>query len=96
MAPIIAFSNEPGVLEVNALEIRCNLLLKGKTLVDVARETGVSPAFVSSVLRGKKGNHVARHISRLTGIPLDELWPGVYGYTPRERYCERNTERRAA
>lgn len=81
---------------MNALEIRCKLLLRGKTLVDVARETGVSPAFVSSVLRGKRGHYVARHISKLTGVPLDDLWPGVYGYTPRERYLERNTERRAA
>ena len=81
---------------MNALEIRCKLLMAGKTLADVARSTGVSPAFVSSVLRGKRGNHVARYISHLTGVPLDELWPGVYGYTPRERYAERNTERRAA
>lgn len=80
---------------MDALDIRYQLLRKGTTLADIARAEGVSPAFVSLLIRGRRSSiSVARRIARIVGEPLDVLWPGKYG-RPRPRYRDR-IERQAA
>lgn len=80
---------------MDAIDIRYHLLRKGIKLADIARAEGVSPTFVSLLIRGQRSSiSVARRIARIVGQPVNQLWPGVYG-KPRPRYRDR-IDRQAA
>lgn len=61
------------------LDIRIALLRKGYTNAQVARDLGLERKTVSNVVHGYgKSRRVANAVSRITGIPVEALWPGVY------------------
>lgn len=61
------------------VEIRIALLRKGATVAATARKLALSRNTVSNVIHGYgKSRRVANAVSRITGIPVDTLWPGVY------------------
>lgn len=65
------------------------------TLTRVAEAEGVNVSFVSRVVRGSgRSIAVARRIARIVGMPVNTLWPDVYG-KPRPRYRDR-IDRQAA
>lgn len=71
-------------------DIIAELKKRGWTLTRVAQAEGVNTSFISRVVRGTgRSITVANSIARIVEIPVDTLWPGVYG-RPRPRYRDRN------
>ena len=71
---------------MSPLEIRISLLRKGYTNRRVARDLGRADSTVSDVIQGRgRSLPIARHISKITGIPVSELWPGNYPDQKRGR-----------
>ena len=77
-------------------DIKAALEKRGYSLSYVARTEGVTRSFVSQVVRGASGARIALRIAALLEMPIDKLWPGRYNAPPRDRFSDRNTERRAA
>lgn len=60
-------------------DIKAALEKRGYLLSDVARGLGLRRHAVSMIVRGHgRSRRVAREISRLTCIPVAQLWPGQY------------------
>lgn len=60
-------------------DIKAALEKKGWTSARIARRRGVRPSTVSMVISGRgKSLPIARFISRITGHPVSQLWPGKY------------------
>jgi lambda repressor-like predicted transcriptional regulator len=60
-------------------DIKAALKKKGSSQVKVARTLKLSRSAVAHVIEGRsKSRRIADEISRVTGIPIDELWPGKY------------------
>ena len=60
-------------------DIKAAIRKKGVTPAEVARHLGVSAQLVSAVITGtSKSQRVAQAISRITGLPMNTLWPNVY------------------
>lgn len=67
------------------IDIYALLVKKDTTLAEVAKSEGVSPSFVSKVIRGNRHSYsVAAYIAAVTDVPLQRLWPEQYRYAPRE------------
>lgn len=70
--------------DINALIIK-----KGLNQRKIAAHFGVSRAHISQVVHGKySARRIALYISKVTGRPVSELWPG--------RYDKQQARRRAA
>ncbi|MDI3260065.1 MAG: helix-turn-helix domain-containing protein [Sinobacteraceae bacterium] len=68
------------------VEIRIALLRAGYTQSRVARELGLHPNTVQTVVSGAgTSRRVAKRISEVTGIPISKLWPGRYSAPARRR-----------
>lgn len=60
-------------------DIKAALEKKGRPAVKVARRLHINKATVSRVIHGRDtSRRVADEISRVTGIPISQLWPGRY------------------
>lgn len=60
-------------------DIKAAVRKRGITLADLAKTLHVSPMMVSRVVRGdSKSEVVAKAIAKVTGLSVDELWPGLY------------------
>ena len=77
-------------------DIKAALEKRGYSLTAVAEMEGVTRSFVSQVVRGATGARIAARIADLLEVPIQKLWPNRYNAPPRDRYRDRNTERRAA
>jgi len=77
-------------------DIKAALEKRGYSLTAVARMEGVTRSFVSQVVRGASGARIAARIATLLEMPMQSLWPDRYNAPPRDRFCDRSTERRAA
>lgn len=61
-------------------DIKAAIRKRGVTPSDLADTLKVSRSLVSRVIRGStKSEVIARAISKVTGIPVETLWPGAYG-----------------
>lgn len=61
-------------------DIKSAIRKKGVTPADLARTLRVSGAMVSRVIRGTdKSEPIAQAIAKVTGLSVNELWPGRYG-----------------
>lgn len=60
-------------------DIKAAIEKAGTTQAAIARELEVSGVHVWQVVHGRsQSQRVADAISRVTGIPVKKLWPGVY------------------
>jgi lambda repressor-like predicted transcriptional regulator len=60
-------------------DIQAALRKRGVSQADIARRLNITKAGISFVIHGRsKSRRVAAAIARITGIPVGELWPGVY------------------
>jgi lambda repressor-like predicted transcriptional regulator len=60
-------------------DIKAALKKKLSSQVKVARTLNLSRSAVAHVIEGRsKSRRIADEISRVTGIPIGELWPGKY------------------
>ncbi len=67
--------------DINAALIKC-----GTNQTQIAERLGVTQSTVSYVIWGRvRSRRVAHAIAKATGLPVDQLWPGRYGYAPRRR-----------
>lgn len=68
-------------------DIAYALALKGYSQARVARECGVKPPVVCTVIHGSDTSYnVASYIAALLNQPMNRLWPdGRYSRAPRER-----------
>lgn len=65
-------------------DIKAALAKRGSSQAKIADAARVSRAHVSYVIQGRsKSRRVADHISLVTGISVDRLWPGMYTHTDR-------------
>lgn len=65
-------------------DIQAAIKRAGSSQVEIARQAGASETVVYQVIRGKaKSWKVAQVVSRTTGLSVDRLWPGAYGYAKR-------------
>jgi lambda repressor-like predicted transcriptional regulator len=61
-------------------DIKAEIRKLGVTPSALARELGVGPNTVSAVIKGRtRSQRIEQAISRITKIPLDRLWPDIYG-----------------
>jgi lambda repressor-like predicted transcriptional regulator len=60
----------------NAMRIRGELLALGVKIADVASALKVTGAAVSHTLRGGGSARIRKHIARLLGRRVREVWPG--------------------
>lgn len=64
-------------------DIKAAIRKKGLTPAEMAAHLKVSAQLVSQVIRGRsKSARVAKAIARVTGLSVDELWPGIYAKKP--------------
>ena len=59
-------------------EIKYLIAKAGHTQSQIAEEAGVSNAMVSRVIHGIKSYNIASRISAITGVSIEELFPGQY------------------
>lgn len=60
-------------------DINAALLKAGANQTRIAERFNVSCNAVSSVIHGRMKSHrLANAISKITGIPVNSLWPGKY------------------
>lgn len=70
-------------------DIKAALEKKNSSMSTVARDLRLSNSTIRLVVYGfGKSRRVAAHISKVVGIPVSQLWPGVY--------AERAARRKAA
>ena len=70
-------------------DIQAALIKAGYNQAKIASDLNVSHNAVSLVIHGRtKSARIAKHVSKLTKLPLSILWPG--------RYVTRDQLRRAA
>lgn len=71
-------------------DIKAAIRKKGVNQAQIARHLEVSEMLVSSVIKGtNKSARVAKAISKIVGLPVDVLWPGIYAKKPtRTRVAE--------
>ena len=63
-------------------EIKAAIRMKGTTPSAIADALQISRMTVSHVIHGRGvSSRIAQRISEITGIPVDLMWPGVYGQT---------------
>lgn len=68
----------------------------GHSYVTIADHFKISQTTVRNVSRGKQKSHrVATYIAQLINKPIDDIWPDVYDYQPRESFKERCENARA-
>ncbi len=61
-------------------DIQAKLRKAGYSQAKIAADLGVTKGAVSLVISGhSKSANVARAIAEVTGVPVNKLWPGVYG-----------------
>jgi lambda repressor-like predicted transcriptional regulator len=64
---------------MKAIEIRIALLQKGYSYARLARELGKAQSTISNVINDHgRSRVVAERVSRITGHPIDQLWPRSY------------------
>ena len=57
-------------------EIRAEMVKKGVSNAQIARDEKVSPVFVYYVLSGKRaGYRIRRAIAKAVDLPVEKLWP---------------------
>jgi lambda repressor-like predicted transcriptional regulator len=65
--------------------IQAELKRLGITQVEIAHKFGVSAPFVGKLIRGETSSHrIARHVARLLGKRVHDLWPNRYHNQPRK------------
>lgn len=61
-------------------DIKAAIRKRGETQAGIARRLGVSKTAVGYVIEGRtRSLRVAETIADITGRPLVELWPRIYG-----------------
>lgn len=64
-------------------DIKAAIRKQGITPADLAKTLNVSAMSVSRVIRGdSKSEAIAKAISKVTGLAVDVLWPGLYTERP--------------
>jgi lambda repressor-like predicted transcriptional regulator len=59
--------------------IKAHIEEAGYTQEKIARELGVSDVAVNHVIHGRHSSRrIAEFIAKITGLTLEELWPGRY------------------
>jgi lambda repressor-like predicted transcriptional regulator len=62
--------------------IKAHLKMAGSSQIAIAKTLGINNSTVARVIEGRdKSRRVAEEIARVTGIPLETLWPGKYPST---------------
>lgn len=65
--------------EWNKDEIKAEIIRRGVTLADLARQNGLTPTALSmSMTRRKAMTRADQVISQFIGVPMHELWPDRY------------------
>ena len=60
-------------------DILAALRRKGSGVYKVAKTLGMTPGHISNVINGRHtSKKVARHIAKVSGIPVSVLWPDKY------------------
>lgn len=60
-------------------QIKAAIRMKGTTPSAIADDLGISRTTVSHVIRGNGvSERVAKRIAEVTGLSVNELWPGKY------------------
>lgn len=68
-------------IDMDPQEIRVELLRKGITQAELARELGVSSSLVTRVIDGTSVSHrVRERIARAIQIDVRRIWPSTYIY----------------
>lgn len=71
-------------------DILANIKKQNSSYSSIAKHFDIEPTSVRSVATGKTDSHrIAIYISQLINIPLDDIWPDRYTYTPRPSFKER-------
>jgi lambda repressor-like predicted transcriptional regulator len=65
-------------------EIKAHLEMADSSMSLLARALGVTPQAVRAVVHGvTRSRRIEESISKLTGVPLSELWPRWHGVSAR-------------
>ena len=82
---VLTLSLNPSVT-MHHEDIKAAIRKKGVNQAQIARHLKVSEMLVSSVIAGKnKSARVAKAISKIVGVPVDELWPDTYAKKPAHK-----------
>jgi len=64
-------------------EIQAALKVRGYSQAALAKECGIKPATMSTVINGRsRSAQIEERISAITGYTLEELWPQWHGEAP--------------
>lgn len=64
---------------MHSADIKAALKKAGKTQTAIAAELGITVVTVHLVIEGRvRSERVAKRISKITGLSIDEMWPGKY------------------
>lgn len=87
---------------MHSADIKALLAKAGASQADIARKVkgrhgnAVTPSAVSAVVLGlSKSAAIARQISRVTGVPVEQLWPNKYPAHAHQARQPRRTSRRS-
>jgi lambda repressor-like predicted transcriptional regulator len=78
-------------------DIKASLVKAGRRQFQLARELKVTQPAVHLVIQGQtKSARIATAISKVTGLPIKDLWPGKYPDLEKHQAIEANVARKQA